>query len=151
VPDEARRREQIAVIFQAPSLIAELTAGENVALPLRLRSWPRDEAVAAALEALAEVGLGARHAAVLPSEMSGGEQQRVAVARALATRPRLLLADEPTGALDRTTATAIVETLREATRRAGASLVLSTHDEQVAAGFETVVAVEHRGLAWVRQ
>jgi ABC-type lipoprotein export system ATPase subunit len=150
VPEEAQRREQIAMIFQAPSLIAELTAGENVALPLRLRNWPREESSEAALEALAEVGLEARHARVLPSEMSGGEQQRVAVARALATRPRLLLADEPTGSLDRATATAVVDTLRSATRRARAALVLSTHDKEIADGFERVVAVENLGLRWLR-
>jgi predicted ABC-type transport system involved in lysophospholipase L1 biosynthesis ATPase subunit len=151
ISDHGQRREQIAMIFQAPSLIAELTAGENVALPLRLRNWPRDESSEAALEALAEVGLDARHAHVLPSEMSGGEQQRVAVARALATRPRLLLADEPTGALDRATATAVIDTLRTATRCSGTALVLSTHDEEVARQFDAVVAVENRGLRWLRQ
>jgi ABC-type lipoprotein export system ATPase subunit len=147
---DGQHREQIAMIFQAPSLIAELTAGENVALPLRLRNWPRVESAEAALEALAGVGLDARHAQVLPSEMSGGEQQRVAVARALATRPRLLLADEPTGALDRLTASTVVDTLRSATRKAGAALVLSTHDQEVASEFDAVVAVENRRLRWVR-
>jgi ABC-type lipoprotein export system ATPase subunit len=145
------RREQIAMIFQAPSLIAELTAGENVALPLRLRGRSRHGSIASASEVLEEVGLEARHALVLPSEMSGGEQQRVAIARALATRPRLLLADEPTGALDRGHATAIVDTLRNSVRQAGASLVVATHDEEIAAGFAAEVAIADHGLQWMRR
>ena len=138
------------MIFQAPSLIAELTAEENVALPLRLRGWSRRDAAAAVAGSLEVVGLQARHGLVLPSEMSGGEQQRVAVARALATRPRLLLADEPTGALDRVHATAVIDALRNSVRRSGGSMVVSTHDEEVAAGFAAEVAVEDRSLRWVR-
>jgi ABC-type lipoprotein export system ATPase subunit len=148
--DAPRRRQQIAMVFQAPSLIPELTAAENIRLPLRLRGWGRDESIRAAAEALDQVDLRPAHGEVLPSEMSGGEQQRVSVARAIATRPRLLLADEPTGALDRANAIAVVAALRASVERDGASLVVSTHDEEVAAQFAAQVAVEHQEVRWVR-
>lgn len=148
--DAKQRREQIAMVFQAPSLIPELTASENICLPLRLRGWTRDESIRASTEALERVGLREAHAEVLPSEMSGGEQQRVSVARAIATRPRLLLADEPTGALDRTNAAAIIATLRASVVPDGASLVVSTHDEDVASQFATHAFVENQGIRWVR-
>jgi ABC-type lipoprotein export system ATPase subunit len=83
--------------------------------------------------------------------MSGGEQQRVSVARAIATRPQLLLADEPTGALDRATAALVVAALREAVRRDGSSLVVATHDEELAAVFPTQAVVEDRKVRWVRR
>lgn len=141
-PDPALRRHQIAMIFQAPSLIAELTAGENISLPLRLRGMSEREAKNVCSEVLSDVGLSSRHAAVLPSEMSGGEQQRVAVARALATRPKLLLADEPTGELDRENAQVIVDALRTSNVRNGGALVLSTHDQRAAATFATEVVLD---------
>jgi ABC-type lipoprotein export system ATPase subunit len=147
--DVIRRREQIAMVFQAPSLIPELTAAENICLPLRLRGWTREESTRAAAENLQRVGLTVAHADVLPSEMSGGEQQRVSVARAIATRPRLLLADEPTGALDRTNAAAIIDALRASIVSDGASLVVSTHDEDVASRFAAHVAVGNREVRWV--
>jgi ABC-type lipoprotein export system ATPase subunit len=149
--DPGRRREQIALVFQAPSLLPELSAAENVCLPLRLRGWARDASVRAAAEAIEQVGLSVAHGAVLPHEMSGGEQQRVSVARALATRPRLLLADEPTGALDRTNAAAVIAAMRTSVERDGASLVVSTHDEEVARDFATHLAVENRKVRWERR
>jgi ABC-type lipoprotein export system ATPase subunit len=150
-PDRALRRGQIAMVFQAPSLIPELTAGENVCLPLRLRGWARARAAEAAAEALERVGLDEAHSRVLPSEMSGGEQQRVSVARAIATRPQLLLADEPTGALDRSNAGVVVAALREAVRRDGGSLVVATHDEDVAGVFPAQAVVEDRKVRWIRR
>ena len=150
VADPVLRRHQVAMIFQAPSLIAELTAAENIALPLRLRGMTQQQAQAVSLAVLDDVGLTIRHGAALPSEMSGGEQQRVAVARALATRPRLMLADEPTGALDREHARAIIDVLRSSTRRNGAALVVSTHDRDVAAEFAAEAVVDDGRLEWVR-
>ena len=149
-PGPLRRQHQVAMIFQAPSLIAELTAAENIALPLRLRGMTEQQAKAVSSLVLDDVGLTPRHGVVLPSEMSGGEQQRVAVARALATRPKLMLADEPTGALDREHARAIIDVLRNSTRRNGAALVVSTHDRDVAAEFTAEVVVDDGMLEWVR-
>ena len=148
--DDLLRRAQIAMVFQAPSLIPELTAVENVCLPLRLRGTDRVSSLQAALDALERVGLGDAQAYVLPYELSGGEQQRVAVARSLATRPRLLLADEPSGSLDRATAAIVVAALRETVTQDGSSLVVATHDDEIAALFENQVAVEDRSVRWLR-
>jgi ABC-type lipoprotein export system ATPase subunit len=150
-PDDLLRRAQIAMVFQAPSLIPELTALENVCLPLRLRGTDRGGSTQAAIEALERVGLGDTQARVLPNELSGGEQQRVAVARSLATRPRLLLADEPSGSLDRSTAAVVVAALRETVARDGSSLVVATHDDEISAQFENHVAVEDRTVRWLRR
>jgi ABC-type lipoprotein export system ATPase subunit len=148
--DDLLRRAQIAMVFQAPSLIPELTAVENVCLPLRLRGTNRVRSLQAALDALERVGLGDAQAYVLPHELSGGEQQRVAVARSIATRPRLLLADEPSGSLDRATAAIVVAALRETVKQDGSSLVVATHDDEIAALFENQVAVEDRSVRWLR-
>jgi len=127
----AERHAAIGVVFQAPSLIGELSARENVALPLRLRGIARAPAYRAAEAALAELDLeDARDA--LPTELSGGQQQRVAVARVLAADPRLLLADEPTGALDAVTAGRVIDVVRGRVRRNGGALLLATHDEDLA-------------------
>jgi putative ABC transport system ATP-binding protein len=126
------RRHRIGVVFQAPSLVPELTALENVVLPLRLRGSGRTTAGEAARAALADVGL-ADAADALPSELSGGQQQRVALARTLTTDPLLLLADEPTGALDATTGAQMMTVLRARVRHLGGALLVATHDETVAA------------------
>lgn len=130
--DALRRRRQIGLVFQAPSLLPELTATENVALPLRLAGSTAVEAALAAETALATVGLHAGSAA-LPSELSGGQQQRVAVARVLAGRHQLILADEPTGALDRDNAAAVLTALRDHASSTGSTLIVATHDEELAA------------------
>lgn len=131
-PDPVARRGQLAMVFQAPSLVAELTAAQNVALPLRLRGQDRGTAYRAARSALDDVGLGDAGEA-LPDELSGGQQQRVALARVLAGRPLVVLADEPTGALDRTTAEHVLGVLRAHVLAVGGALLMATHDADLAA------------------
>jgi putative ABC transport system ATP-binding protein len=123
------RGRAVGFVFQSFQLLPSLTALENVMLPLELAG--RDDAQAAAREILARVGLGERlhH---YPKHLSGGEQQRVALARAFVVRPRLLLADEPTGSLDAESGEAVIALLFELNREAGTTLVLVTHDEQLA-------------------
>ncbi len=129
------RREKVSFVFQSFNLIPTMTARENIELPLGYRGIPkeeRDERVGAALR---EVGLSAR-AAHVPSEMSGGEQQRIAIARALVVEPSLLIADEPTGNLDKSTAKAVMETLTEAGR--GKTVFMITHNEELTAYADEV-------------
>ena len=132
------RRDRIGYVFQSFHLLPTLTAAENVAVPLELAGETDAAARAAAL--LAEVGLAER-AHHYPVQLSGGEQQRVAVARAMARRPALLLADEPTGNLDSATGKQIIELLVGMNRRLGAALVLVTHDTALAAHADRVVTL----------
>jgi ABC-type lipoprotein export system ATPase subunit len=125
------RNEKIGFVFQFFHLLPEFTALENVALPLMIGGRKRAQALERAATVLAEVGLEAK-AASRPSQLSGGEQQRVAVARALANGPRLLLADEPTGNLDWKTGEFILQLLLELHRRRGLSSILVTHNDKVA-------------------
>jgi putative ABC transport system ATP-binding protein len=121
------RRRHLGVVFQAFHLVANLTAEENAALPLALDGRRDPERVRGLLAA---VGLAAR-ARHFPGELSGGEQQRVAVARALVHRPRLLIADEPTGNLDSASGTHVLALLEELREHEGAALVLATHDREL--------------------
>jgi putative ABC transport system ATP-binding protein len=125
------RRRHLGFIFQAFHLLPTLTAGENVALPLELAGVGRGEAFARARAMLERVDLGDRFAA-WPSVMSGGEQQRVAVARALAVRPKLLLCDEPTGNLDDAAAGQVSQLLDDLRRQHGCALVVVTHSADAA-------------------
>lgn len=125
----------VAVVFQGPSLLPPLDVLENVALPLVLAGVGQGEARERASAALARLDLGDLDAK-LPEELSGGQMQRVAIARALVQRPRLLLADEPTGQLDQHTAGHVVEVLVEVAAETGAALVVSTHDPAVADRLE---------------
>ena len=135
----ALRRDQVGIVFQTFRLIPSMTALQNVAVPMELAGRrDADEMAATALEA---VGLGHRKTH-LPDQMSGGEQQRVAIARAIATRPRILLADEPTGNLDSGTSEKVIATLFEATKSAGAALVLVTHNAGLAKRCERVLTIE---------
>jgi putative ABC transport system ATP-binding protein len=133
------RNRFIGFVFQAFNLLPFKSAVENVELPLQYRKVPRSRRRTMAMEALEKVGLSAR-AEHVPAEMSGGEKQRVAIARALIAEPRLLLADEPTGALDTTTSDQIMRLLEEA-NRAGLTLVMVTHEPDVAARARRVVRI----------
>jgi ABC-type lipoprotein export system ATPase subunit len=136
LPPAPNRAFQIGVVFQSPSLVPALTVAENTALPLVLAGTPDGESQTRAAEALAAVGLDDL-AGKLPEELSGGQGQRVAVARVLAQRPRLVLADEPTGQLDRATGQRLIEVLLDTAARIGAALVVSTHDRAVADRLDT--------------
>ena len=126
------RRERVGTVFQFFHLLPTLTAAENIALPLQLLGVPsceRDDRVQGFLD---RIGL-AHRAAALPSQLSGGEQQRIAIARALVHRPSLILADEPTGNLDSANGANILALLRELTDETHTALILVTHSEEAAA------------------
>jgi len=121
------RREKIGFVFQAFGLVPILTAAENVEVPLRLQNEPTAARSKRVAELLELVGLAGR-ARHRPYELSGGEQQRVAIVRALANRPRLLIADEPTGQLDSTNARTIMQVIRRLVESEGVSAIVATHD-----------------------
>lgn len=125
------RRRELGTVVQSFDLIPVLSAAENVEVPLRIARTPVAEREARVHELLGLVGL-ADHAAQRPPELSGGQQQRVAIARALAARPRLLLADEPTGQLDSETAASVMRLLRSLVDETGLAAVVTTHDPRVA-------------------
>ena len=138
--DGRRRRAEIGMVFQAPSLVAELSALQNVTLPGRLRGADQATARTEAETALLAVG-AADLADALPAQLSGGQQQRVAIARALAGRHRLVLADEPTGALDRAHAHEVALALKDAVASTGGALVVATHDPDLADMFHRSVSL----------
>jgi len=133
------RRGRIGIVLQAFHLIPTMTALENVAIPLELAG--HSDPFAEALAGLQAVGLAAR-TGHYPTQLSGGEQQRVALARALACRPALLFADEPTGNLDATTGETIVDLLFQRLDETGATLVLITHDQELAARCSRIIRMK---------
>ncbi|MCP4284349.1 MAG: ABC transporter ATP-binding protein [Gammaproteobacteria bacterium] len=148
------RRRHIGFVYQSFNLIPTLTAAENIALPLELNALPEQQIEARVSKLLQQVGLEDR-AAAFPDQLSGGEQQRIAIARALAHRPALILADEPTGNLDAVTGSSILQLLTGLARNAEQTLIMVTHSLEVANAADRMVNLEQgviestaAGVAW---
>ena len=135
------RLATIGFVYQFHHLLPEFSALDNVALPLMIAGTPRKTAEARASTLLGELGLAER-VQHQPAQLSGGEQQRVAVARALANSPRLLLADEPTGNLDPTTSTAVFDNLYALARKSGVAALVATHNLELARHMDRVLALK---------
>lgn len=143
------RRDEIGFVYQAHHLLAEFTAAENVSIPQMIAAVARDQAQTRSLQLLAAFGLTAR-ANHLPGKLSGGERQRVAIARAMANRPKLLLADEPTGNLDVATANVVFEELLRVVRHERIACLIATHNPDLAARMDRTIilrdGVLHDGI-----
>ena len=139
------RNRHVGFVFQFHHLLPEFDAAENVEMPMRIARMPRGEARGRARELLGRVGLSER-LAHRPGMLSGGEQQRVAVARALVMKPALLLADEPTGDLDETTADSLHQLLRDMHAEHGLTSIIATHNPRLAAACDRVLRMEHGQL-----
>ena len=135
------RRENLGFVFQQFNLLPALTAAENAAIPLFVAGWRRSEAIEKASDLLATLGLGYRTKS-LPSQLSGGEQQRVAFARALVHEPRLVICDEPTSALDAKTGHRVMELLSEIAVRPDRAVIVVTHDSRIFQFAGTIAHME---------
>ncbi len=139
------RNKHLGFVYQFHHLLPEFSALENVMMPLLIRNTPQHEAQKLAMELLERVGIGQRgdHK---PSELSGGERQRVAIARAMVTKPDCILADEPTGNLDKKTAQSIIDTLFELQRSEKTALIIVTHDTDIANNMQKTYCLENKQL-----
>jgi lipoprotein-releasing system ATP-binding protein len=135
------RLSRVGFVYQFHHLLPEFDARDNVALPMRIAGFSEAEARRQAEETLTALGLGER-LTHQPAQLSGGEQQRVAIARALANKPRLLLADEPTGNLDPTTSQSVFESLRDLTKTTGVAALIATHNMELAGHMDRVFALK---------
>ena len=140
----ALRRDHLGFVYQFHHLLPDFSAEENVMLPQLVAGTPRADALARARELLGSLGLEHR-LTHRPSQLSGGEQQRVAVARALANKPQLVLADEPTGNLDELTADKVLEQFLELVRGTGSAALIATHNERLALKMDRIVRL-HEGV-----
>lgn len=137
----AMRRSSLGFVYQAHHLLPEFSALENVVLPMMIAGINKKQAEGRALKMLEALGLGSR-ASHRPARLSGGEQQRVAIARALANRPRLVLADEPTGNLDPDTAESVFKMLQALVKKTGVAMLLATHNPELAARMDRVMTLK---------
>ncbi|MEW2501730.1 ABC transporter ATP-binding protein [Amycolatopsis sp. CA-161197] len=144
------RRTEFGFVFQSGMLVSELTAEENVALPSLLAGKARRESIAAGREWLARLGLAGKEQR-RPGELSGGEAQRVAIARALTHRPKVIFADEPTGALDTRTGRETMQALLGAAQESGAAVIVVTHDRELAESMPKTVAIRDGLIAAASQ
>jgi putative ABC transport system ATP-binding protein/lipoprotein-releasing system ATP-binding protein len=144
-PGERMTPRYAAFVFQRPNLLAPLSASENVAVPLLLTGVPPEKAATTAESALAKLNLDSL-ADGLPEDLSGGQAQRVGIARAIATEPFLILADEPTGQLDSAAANHVIDQLLEAADATHAALIVATHDERIARRLATRWVMHHGEL-----
>ena len=138
----ALRRDKLGFVYQFHHLLPDFTAQENVVLPQLVHGTPRAQSETRAADLLAALGLGQR-LSHKPSQLSGGEQQRVAVARALANRPVLVLADEPTGNLDEETAARVLDEFLSLVRSQGSASLVATHNRALAAKMDRIVRLDH--------